>query len=515
MKIWIVLAALLCAGAGWWYGVHGMGKSAAVVKPNEKEAIAKVERGNIHIVLSRTGKIDAKESVKISHKVRSDTMTITSIVPEGSYVTKGQELVSFNNAKQKTDVETAEGDYKAAASDVDIAKQAVEITQRENTDALSQAQFKYRAAQLEYEKAEKGELPQSERKMKLEIEKAESEVKQAKESYELITDKDVIAQGFATPTDIEKERIRYRAAQIQAEVTTSELEVFRKYTRPVSLTAKQADVETTRAATQTIENVNANKLRQKNAEYEAKQEKQRQFKDRLQIAREQLEATNLKAPNDGLVIYGDSGDDEGRYSRGNGPIRVGAQVYYNQTVITLPKMDEMIIKTNIAEVDINRVKKGMRVVISADAYPDLNEIGTVDTIGNVASRSYFDATNNYTLTVQLRKGDLKIKPGVSAKIEIEIDELKNVLLVPVNAVFKHDGRNFAYVKSGGIECRELKLGSNNDTHVVVQDGLKEGDAVMLYEPEHVELPPTRKSPGVTTVPATTALTTVTRDRVDK
>ena len=499
MKIWVVLIALGCAGTGWWlYRRNVVQLDAAAAKLNQKDIVAKVERGNIHIILSRTGKIDAKESIKVAHKVRSDTMTITTIVPEGSYVTKGQELVSFNNTKQKTDVETAEADCKAAASDVDIAKQAVEITQRENTEALVQAQFKYRAAQMEYEKAEKGELPQSERKMKLEIEKAESEVKQAKESYELITDKDVIAQGFATTTDIEKERIRYRASQIQMEVATSELEVFKKYTRPVGLNTKQADVETTRAATLMIENVNANKLRQKTAEFEAKQEKQRQFKERLVLANEQLTATTLKAPNDGLVIYGDSGDDEGRYYRGNGPIRVGAQIYYNQTVITLPKMDELVIKTTIAEVDINRVKKGLRVIVTSDAYPDLHEIGTVETIGNVASRSYTDATNNYSLTVQLRKGDLKIKPGVSAKLEIEIDELKDVILIPVNAVFKHDGRNFAYVKDGGIACRELKLGSNNDTHIVVLDGVKEGESVMLFELEHVDLP--APVPGSVPVP---------------
>jgi multidrug efflux pump subunit AcrA (membrane-fusion protein) len=96
----------------------------------------------------------------------------------------------------------------------------------------------------------------------------------------------------------------------------------------------------------------------------------------------------------------------------------------------------------------------------------------------------------------LRTGDLGIKPGVSAKAEIEIDELKQVLLVPVNAVFTHEGRTYAYVKDGGIAPRELKLGSNNDTHAVVLDGVREGETVLLYEPEHIALPtPVQAAPA--------------------
>jgi len=498
VKIFFVLAALVCAAAAvWFYGLGG-NKRDAVVKLIPKEVVANVTRGDIRITLSRTGRIDAKESIKIFHKVQAESLMIATLVSEGAYVKKGEELVTFNNTKQLTDLTAAEAECKFAESEVEIAQQVVEIARRENAEALTQAQFKFKAAQMEYEKAENGELPQSERKMKLEIEKAESEVKQAKESYELITDKDVIAQGFATPTDIEKERIRYRSSQIQMEVATSELEVFRKYSRPVMLNSKKADLETTRAAVLMIENVNANKLRQKTAELESKQEKLRGHKTRLAFVREQLDGTTLKAPNDGLVLYGDSSNDEMRYYRGDGaPIRVGGQIYMNQTVITLPKMDELIVKTTVPEVDINRVKKGLRVIISSDAYPELHEIGTVEKIGNVASRSYFDATNNYELVVHLRKGDLKIKPGVSAKLEIEIAELKQVLLVPVNAVFTHEGRNFAYVNGGVIQIRELKLGSNNDTHAVVLEGLKEGESVLLYEPEHIPLPAKPDQPATT------------------
>jgi HlyD family secretion protein len=502
MMKWILIAGLLCASIGAWQYRGSFVKSESLPLSNALDAVAKVKRGDIRITLSRTGRVDAKESVKIYHKVHAE-LVITFIVPEGANVKKGQELVAFNSAKEQEEVGLAESLYKFGASEVEIAKETVEITQRENAEALAQAQYKLRAAELELEKAEKGDLPQSERKMKLEIEKAESEVKQAKESYELTSDKEVLSQGFMTPAEIEKERIRYRAAQIGLEVATSELDVFKKYTRPVALTAKRADVETARANTLALETVNANKLRQKVAEFEAKQEKLREYKSRVDLAKEQLDGTVLKAPNDGLVLYGEGGFNQmAEYYYGGRQLqtRVGGQVYMNQTIITLPRMDDMVVKTSVPEVDINRIKPGLRAIVTADAYPNFHEIGTIETIGNVARRNDSDGGNNYEVVVKLRKADLNIKPGVSAKLDIEIDDLKNVLLVPVNAVFNHEGRNIAYVRSFGVAPRELKLGSSNDLYAVVRDGLAEGDEVLLYEPENIALPPKQPSTADVSAP---------------
>jgi multidrug efflux pump subunit AcrA (membrane-fusion protein) len=62
--------------------------------------------------------------------------------------------------------------------------------------------------------------------------------------------------------------------------------------------------------------------------------------------------------------------------------------------------------------------------------------------------------------------------------------MKDVLSIPVEAVFKRDGRDIAYVKQGRrFEARPIETGQTAEGRVVVKAGLNEGDEVSLVEPE--------------------------------
>lgn len=500
-----VFILTLCVGGFLWV----RSRSADISLPSTASStkpVVKASRGDLRVVVSAEGRLRARNSRKVFHQVEG-SLTIASIVPEGTFVKQGDELVVFDSAKQVTEVESAEAEYKAAETDVDIAQRTVEITQRENTEALSQAQFKYSNAALEYEKQERGDLPQQERKQKLSLEQAQSELKQSRESYEAITSKDVLDQGFVSKDEIEKARIRLRSAEINLELVTSDMEVFNKYTRPVTLNAKRADVETTKANVAMIENVNANKLRQKAAELEAKQEKLRQAKTKVENAKRKLQGTRLLAPENGMVLYGEQ--RENAWYDNEERIRIGANVSMNQTVITLPKTDEMTVKAMISEQDITKIKAGQNATITYDAYPGRRETGKVFTIGNVPVRNWMDGANTFEVVISLPLGDLGMKTGTSAKVEIEICDLKNVLTIPVNAVFIRDGRTYVYLDGLTRSAREVTLGESTTTHVAVTRGVSEGDSLLLYEPEGVELPvastpPQDGRPELSSIPETPA-----------
>ncbi|HSO85762.1 MAG TPA: hypothetical protein VLQ91_04370, partial [Draconibacterium sp.] len=65
----------------------------------------------------------------------------------------------------------------------------------------------------------------------------------------------------------------------------------------------------------------------------------------------------------------------------------------------------------------------------------------------------------------------------------------NVISVPVNSVFKENGLKYVYLKTqDNIRKQEIKTGFENETSVLVEEGLKEGDLVVLEPPlEKVEL----------------------------
>ncbi|MCU0229255.1 MAG: hypothetical protein MUF01_16620, partial [Bryobacterales bacterium] len=81
------------------------------------------------------------------------------------------------------------------------------------------------------------------------------------------------------------------------------------------------------------------------------------------------------------------------------------------------------------------------------------------------------------------------RPGLLADVEIIVDEVKNALTVPMQAVFEKDGKPIAYVKTAtGFEERVLTPARRTESTMVVQDGLKVGDVVSLTDPFAVQKP---------------------------
>jgi hypothetical protein len=76
-----------------------------------------------------------------------------------------------------------------------------------------------------------------------------------------------------------------------------------------------------------------------------------------------------------------------------------------------------------------------------------------------------------------------LKPGMSGEVTILVDEVDNVLRIPVHAMLEAGGTRFCYVKTAGgtLEKRKLEIGLNNNKYVEVASGseIQEGDQVVL------------------------------------
>jgi len=82
-----------------------------------------------------------------------------------------------------------------------------------------------------------------------------------------------------------------------------------------------------------------------------------------------------------------------------------------------------------------------------------------------------------------------LRPGMSAKVEIIIAELKNVLAIPIQCVSNRTGKKICYVHtSSRSEEREIKVGSYNDKFVEILEGLKDGEKVLLNPPRIYDQP---------------------------
>jgi HlyD family secretion protein len=150
--------------------------------------------------------------------------------------------------------------------------------------------------------------------------------------------------------------------------------------------------------------------------------------------------------------------------------------------LVIADLSELHVNVPIAEVDYNRLAVGQSAELVLDAIPQGIYHGTVQEI-------YLEATSlagsvAFPVKVVVNDADSKVLPGMTVAVQIEVEHLEDVLLVPNRAVRTIDGSRVVYILEGGqLKQVEIELGASNDTmSQVVSGDLQEGDVIVLNPP---------------------------------
>ncbi|AUC86762.1 RND transporter [Polaribacter sp. ALD11] len=184
------------------------------------------------------------------------------------------------------------------------------------------------------------------------------------------------------------------------------------------------------------------------------------------------------------------------YSDGNGMItydkdwdgtkkKVGSSINpWNTTIASLPDLTKMESKTYANEVDIRKVKKGLPVKIGFDAFPDIEMEGIVTSVANVGEKKRGSDIKVFQVLIKLNGTNDNIRPGMTTSNKILTFERKDVLSIPLEAIFSKDSITYVYKKTGfSIIKKEIKIGDSNNDSVIITDGLAENDVIYLNKPE--------------------------------
>ena len=202
-----------------------------------------------------------------------------------------------------------------------------------------------------------------------------------------------------------------------------------------------------------------------------------EFKKRIDKYMEALSATTIKAPEDGIVMF--AKDWMGKTYGKDSEINI-----WNPLIATLPDMSVAISETYIREIDISKVQLNDSVRITIDALPDKVFWGKVIKIATIGEDHKDFDMKAFKVIVRFDKSDKDMKPGMTANNNIIIASYKDKLIVPIKAVFSKEGKQIVYRKSaGGVSEQEVKLTDENEEFGVVQEGISEGDVVLMYQPE--------------------------------
>ncbi len=250
-----------------------------------------------------------------------------------------------------------------------------------------------------------------------------------------------------------------------------------KYEPPATQRKAQIDFEKAQRA---IDQANvSNKLKEKQLKATVREAQLNLSKQQRSLTEmyELLELFTIRAPKHGMVIY---------YKEWNGEKRmVGSKISAWEPIIaTLPDLTKMQSKCYVNEVDVSKVKPGLSVDISVDAFPGRKYTGQVTDVANVGETIKGGSSKVFEVIIKLDAVDSLIRPAMTTRNQIVLTTRDSVLICPLDCLQVSDSATFVYTSDG--RRQEVETGLTNATQVEIVRGLKPEQSLYLSLPAEPE-----------------------------
>lgn len=470
-----LLLVVLAAVAGLLWSL-GLGFPRA---PEAVDAV-RVRRGDLEVTLAVAGVVEAR-AVDLAFQVPG---RLRWVVAEGQQVAPGEVVAALEAGELEADAQqarhaqrAAEGEALRAQAQVRAALEEVRRAQAAADAAraqVQQAEAALRAAQARLAELVANPRPEDVRQAEAAVKSAQAAWEQARQVLE--AQERLHREGATSRAQVEAARAQHDALLAQLQQAQAQLDRVRAGPPQEAVAAAREQVRQAEAARQGA----ASQLRQAEAALQAATaaldqaraaalaavERAAQARAARRAAEERLARSVLRAPFAGQAtrVY----------------LREGAVVSPAVPVLTLADASRWVV-AEVEEADVGKVRVGQRARITADAYPGLavparvvGVAGQVDTkVGTRVVRVRLDLESRTPLRV-----------GTGVDVDLVIRRVPGALLVPLEAVVSAaDGGSQVYrVEDGVVRVRSVKTGERNEDQVVVLDGLREGDLVVVAEP---------------------------------
>lgn len=395
---------------------------------------------------------------------------------EGSTVKEGDVVVRFDSAQIDKEIAEEKLEVTKAAGEVDTKRQELEVAKNTGASEIAAADLELTLARLDLEKYEKGDylvtLNDLQGKIALaevDLEKAESTLKNTRE---------LLKKGFREPEQVRVAEQDVARAKFYLQRDQETLKVTKEFEYRRKLTEYQAKAdEAARKLSRAKGTADANVKKAEGGLSAAEAELEIQKED-LAEAEKQKERCEIKASQSGVVAYA----NEEWWSESR-RIREGATVYERQIVFFIPDMELMQVEVKIHESEVKRIAASQKAVIRVDAFANESFTGTVKSVAQLSkSDGYFGGgVKEYTTIVTFdERAKVALRPGMTAEVEILVDNLKSVLAVPVQAVAEHRGRHYVFRESEQeFQRTDVEVGATNNRLVVLKSGVTSGQVLAL------------------------------------
>ncbi len=448
----------------------------------KRVATASVKRGPLVISLTESGTIQNRQRAIVKSEVEG-TVTILYLIDEGVNVKKGDLLLELDSSRLLDQKDQQQITVLNSEAGFIRARENLAVTKSQADSDISKADLAYKFAGQDLEKYLEGEYPREIQKAGADIDIAKEELTRAKDKLEW--SERLAREGYITDMELKADEIAVNRAEINLKLANSALVLLKDFTYKRNLDQLKSDVVQAREALSRTKLKASADMVQAGAELRAKQSEHGRQKAKLEKIDDQIAKCRIKSPVSGMVVYATTGQSH-RW-RNVEPLDEGQQVRERQHLIYLPTDAAMMVETKVHEASLKKVRQGMPVSVTVDAVPGKVFWGRVGKIGLLPDAQM--ARMNPDLKVYSTEIHIEgnaagaLRPGMTCRAEIIIEQHADALYVPVQSIVRVGGKTVAYVQTpSGPKRREVKVGLDNNRVIRIIDGLKEGELVLLAPP---------------------------------
>jgi len=433
-----------------------------------------VKSGKLSFTVTGEGVFVADEPFELRLKLNrhAGELKIVNVAPNRAAVKKGATLLELDPFSINNEVASAENELTAAKANLTKAEADSDLGEKGDALALriqEQETKNAEAALAWWEKVDGPHiLAQTELQVKLakaNVEDQDDELEQLRKMYkseELTTaTADIVVKRALRQLDV---------AKLSSKITDERAEKTGAHTYPIAKQAQLDAVEQSRQRLAMLKVTQAQAAVLRKTGLSTARLAAAQSEKKLADLKKDQELFSVKAPSDGVVMYGYS--NNGSWV-GADPktMRVGEKLSSGQTVLTLFTPGDLKIEMTLQESQSAWVKDGAKAEVKPLAYPELNYDGKASEPVVKAGAS---GLGFYT-TITATNVDARVVPGMKANIRIVGGDVDGVLLVPTGAV----ANGKAWVRKDGQETeREVTTGRSDGKMIEVVKGLREGEEIL-------------------------------------
>jgi multidrug resistance efflux pump len=289
-------------------------------------AFYEVKRSDLLISISEEGALRALNETVVRSSLEGFNRIIR-IVPEGSYVGKGDLLVELDSSGLKDRLNEEELLYQDRLFQVLQAKGNLNIQKSLVESQIKDAELRVENAQSDFEKYRDGDAPLLIKTVQSRTAVLQEQVRIARERF--ARTEELFKAGNASRSEREADELTLRREQLGLTQYQEDLRLIQKYDKPNQLRLLQSNVEQAKAELERLKQRTSNELAQAEADLKTSQSALEFMEDGIDSLRERLKSTKIFAPQNGLVVYApvspfqfgrgdDRRQDEGRFRLSRG-----------------------------------------------------------------------------------------------------------------------------------------------------------------------------------------------------